>query len=149
VHFASEMWEKTQVDGARKLKSNAVPTIFSFSPLEGKKRKAPTGRAPIPKLASGKTVKPVHEEVETITEQNHLEPQPSTSNAADSDTTESQDSILSEGEQAKNTILKEKLYLKQRQRATMFRKKLRNATRKLKNLETETLKETDSYQLLK
>ncbi|KAF2890359.1 hypothetical protein ILUMI_15814 [Ignelater luminosus] len=50
VHFASAMWQKTRVDGTRKLKSNTVPTIFSFSSLEGKKRKAPTGRAPIPKL---------------------------------------------------------------------------------------------------
>ncbi|KAJ8913972.1 hypothetical protein NQ315_008964, partial [Exocentrus adspersus] len=31
AHFSSEMWEKTCEDGSRKLKSNAVPTIFSFA----------------------------------------------------------------------------------------------------------------------
>lgn len=29
VHFAPEMWEKTRVDGTRKLKFQAVPTIFN------------------------------------------------------------------------------------------------------------------------
>ncbi|XP_012536088.2 nudC domain-containing protein 3 isoform X2 [Monomorium pharaonis] len=28
IHFANEMWEKIRVDGKKKLKSNAVPTIF-------------------------------------------------------------------------------------------------------------------------
>ncbi|KAK5638192.1 hypothetical protein RI129_012487 [Pyrocoelia pectoralis] len=31
VHFAPEMWEKTRADGTRKLRSNAVPTIFSHA----------------------------------------------------------------------------------------------------------------------
>nr|CAH7714791.1 unnamed protein product [Callosobruchus chinensis] len=31
VHFSKEMWEKTREDVTRKLKSNAIPTIFSFS----------------------------------------------------------------------------------------------------------------------
>lgn len=29
IHFTNEMWEKVRVDGKRKLKCNAVPTIFS------------------------------------------------------------------------------------------------------------------------
>ncbi|XP_011140189.1 THAP domain-containing protein 2-like [Harpegnathos saltator] len=28
VHFASDMWEKIRIDGKKKLKANAVPTIF-------------------------------------------------------------------------------------------------------------------------
>jgi len=28
VHFSDDMWEKPRVDGKRKLKPNAVPTIF-------------------------------------------------------------------------------------------------------------------------
>jgi len=28
VHFAIEMWEKPRIDGKKKLKSTAVPTIF-------------------------------------------------------------------------------------------------------------------------
>ncbi|CAL1671704.1 unnamed protein product [Lasius platythorax] len=28
IHFENEMWEKKRVDGKRKLKCNAVPTIF-------------------------------------------------------------------------------------------------------------------------
>ena len=43
MHFAPEMWEKTRVDGTRKLKLCAVPTIFSFSPIVIE-RKAPTKR---------------------------------------------------------------------------------------------------------
>ncbi|KAJ8918517.1 hypothetical protein NQ315_015224, partial [Exocentrus adspersus] len=31
VHFAPNMWEKIREDGTRKLKGNAIPTIFSFS----------------------------------------------------------------------------------------------------------------------
>lgn len=30
AHFAPDMWEKVRVDGKRKLKHNAVPTIFPF-----------------------------------------------------------------------------------------------------------------------
>lgn len=30
AYFAPEIWEKTREDGKRKLKNNAVPTIFSF-----------------------------------------------------------------------------------------------------------------------
>ncbi|XP_032688519.1 THAP domain-containing protein 1-like [Odontomachus brunneus] len=29
IHFTNEMWEKVRIDGKRKLKCNAVPTIFS------------------------------------------------------------------------------------------------------------------------
>ncbi|GLV37435.1 hypothetical protein CBL_10599 [Carabus blaptoides fortunei] len=31
VHFPPEMWEKSGVDGKRKLKKNAVPTVFNFT----------------------------------------------------------------------------------------------------------------------
>nr|CAI5856459.1 unnamed protein product [Callosobruchus analis] len=31
VHSSSEMWENAREDGTRKLKANAVPTVFSFS----------------------------------------------------------------------------------------------------------------------
>ncbi|KAJ8919420.1 hypothetical protein NQ315_016515 [Exocentrus adspersus] len=31
IHFEPQMWEKTRVDGSRKLKYDAVPTIFSDS----------------------------------------------------------------------------------------------------------------------
>ncbi|KAJ4436301.1 hypothetical protein ANN_18932 [Periplaneta americana] len=44
VHFAPDMWEKTRIDGTRKLKSNAVPTIFFFSPPSAMKRKPPIKR---------------------------------------------------------------------------------------------------------
>lgn len=37
------MWEKTRVDGTRKLKYDAVPTLFSFS-KKVRKRKTPTDR---------------------------------------------------------------------------------------------------------
>ncbi|KAK5646736.1 hypothetical protein RI129_005200 [Pyrocoelia pectoralis] len=41
IHFEPEMWEKTRQDGTRKLKCNAVPTIFSF--IQAKpKREPPT-----------------------------------------------------------------------------------------------------------
>lgn len=43
VHFDETMWEKTRVDGTRKLKNNAVPTIFTFSQI--KTRKPPAKRA--------------------------------------------------------------------------------------------------------
>ncbi|KAI4472184.1 THAP-type zinc finger [Holotrichia oblita] len=43
AHFDETMWEKTHVDGSRKLKHDAVPTIFVFvSPR--KTRKLPTKR---------------------------------------------------------------------------------------------------------
>ncbi|KAJ8912419.1 hypothetical protein NQ315_006085, partial [Exocentrus adspersus] len=48
VHFAPDMWEKPRVDGTRKLKIDAVPTIFSFSAPQ-KKRKSPNKRAPVSK----------------------------------------------------------------------------------------------------
>ncbi|KYN13318.1 hypothetical protein ALC57_14499 [Trachymyrmex cornetzi] len=28
VHFSPEMWEKPRIDGKKKLKYNAIPTIF-------------------------------------------------------------------------------------------------------------------------
>ncbi|KAH1000601.1 hypothetical protein HUJ04_012908 [Dendroctonus ponderosae] len=43
IHFEAAMWEKTRVDGSRKLKRNAVPTIFPFTKPK-KIRKAPTLR---------------------------------------------------------------------------------------------------------
>nr|CAI5846199.1 unnamed protein product [Callosobruchus analis] len=52
VHFSSEMWEKAREDGTRKLKANAVPTVFSFSQPK-KPRKPPAKR----KLSSLKEVK--------------------------------------------------------------------------------------------
>lgn len=47
-HFDEYQWEKTRVDGKRKLKFNAVPTIFSHTkPV--KSRKPPTIRKPLEK----------------------------------------------------------------------------------------------------
>nr|CAI5846205.1 unnamed protein product [Callosobruchus analis] len=46
------MWEKAREDGTRKLKANAVPTVFSFSQPK-KPRKPPAKR----KLSSLKEVK--------------------------------------------------------------------------------------------
>nr|CAI5832780.1 unnamed protein product [Callosobruchus analis] len=43
IHFAPDMWERTREDGTRRLKNNAVPTIFSFSKIE-KKRSLPQRR---------------------------------------------------------------------------------------------------------
>nr|CAI5861834.1 unnamed protein product [Callosobruchus analis] len=40
IHFAPDMWERTRGDGTRRLKNNAVPTIFSFYMIE-KKRSLP------------------------------------------------------------------------------------------------------------
>lgn len=42
------MWEKMRVDGVRKLKANAVPTIFTFKKEEKvpKERKPPKNRSP-------------------------------------------------------------------------------------------------------
>lgn len=37
IHFASDMWERNRVDGKKKLKYNAVPTIFPHRPRETKK----------------------------------------------------------------------------------------------------------------
>ncbi|XP_018406580.1 PREDICTED: uncharacterized protein LOC108782723 isoform X2 [Cyphomyrmex costatus] len=34
IHFSAEMWEKVRVDGKKKLKANAIPTIFY--PLQNK-----------------------------------------------------------------------------------------------------------------
>lgn len=48
MHFEESMWEKTREDGSRKLKHDAVPTIFSFVPIQ-KKRKPPTERFPAKK----------------------------------------------------------------------------------------------------
>lgn len=39
VHFEPKMWEKTTVDGRRKLKCNAVPTIFEFYLKKDEKKK--------------------------------------------------------------------------------------------------------------
>ena len=39
------MWEKTRVDGTRKLRANALPTLFSFSPPEAVTRKSHIKRA--------------------------------------------------------------------------------------------------------
>lgn len=33
VHFAPHMWEKVRIDGKKKLKACAVPTIFLTSPI--------------------------------------------------------------------------------------------------------------------
>jgi hypothetical protein len=41
VHLEPHMWEKTKVDGTRKLKCDAVPILFSFTKPK-QKRKAPT-----------------------------------------------------------------------------------------------------------
>ena len=43
MHFEPDMWEKTREDGTRKLKWNAIPTIFSFSQPKPT-RKPPTER---------------------------------------------------------------------------------------------------------
>ncbi|XP_031330758.1 THAP domain-containing protein 1-like isoform X4 [Photinus pyralis] len=43
THFESDMWEKTRVDGKRKLRHNAVPTLFSFVK---RKIKPPPATAP-------------------------------------------------------------------------------------------------------
>ncbi|KAL5246397.1 hypothetical protein ACI65C_013805 [Semiaphis heraclei] len=43
VHFREDMWEKTREDGSRRLKNDAVPTIFSFT-KEKTKRKPPAHR---------------------------------------------------------------------------------------------------------
>nr|CAH7756085.1 unnamed protein product [Callosobruchus chinensis] len=58
VHFSSEMWEKTREDGTRKLKANAVPTVFSFSQTK-KPRKPPVKR----KLSTVKKVKVMTDDV--------------------------------------------------------------------------------------
>ena len=34
VHFEFDQWENNRADGKRKLKCNAVPTIFSYYPLK-------------------------------------------------------------------------------------------------------------------
>lgn len=44
VHFENSMWEKTRVDGTRKLKANAVPTLFCFSKPQNP-RNAPKDRS--------------------------------------------------------------------------------------------------------
>ncbi|KAF0706301.1 THAP domain-containing protein 1-like isoform X2, partial [Aphis craccivora] len=38
VHFGEAMWEKTREDGSRRLKNDAVPTIFSFTKEKNKKK---------------------------------------------------------------------------------------------------------------
>ncbi|XP_031329306.1 THAP domain-containing protein 2-like isoform X2 [Photinus pyralis] len=48
AHFAPDMWEKTREDGTRKLKSDATPTLFSFS-KQKQSRKPPTQRFLQPK----------------------------------------------------------------------------------------------------
>ncbi|KAJ8975316.1 hypothetical protein NQ317_000495, partial [Molorchus minor] len=53
-HFAADMWEKNREDGSRKLKSNAVPTIFFIFNTE-KTRKPPTQR----KLLTQGEIKPL------------------------------------------------------------------------------------------
>ncbi|KAJ3640491.1 hypothetical protein Zmor_003785 [Zophobas morio] len=49
VHFAPEMWEKPREDVKRKLKLNAVPTIFSFN-IPKRERKPPKTRVVSAKL---------------------------------------------------------------------------------------------------
>ncbi|CAG9769575.1 unnamed protein product [Ceutorhynchus assimilis] len=55
IHFDPEMWEKTREDGSRKLKVNAVPTLFSFS-LPKNPRKPPASPA-VKKLLLPRKVK--------------------------------------------------------------------------------------------
>ncbi|KAJ8943233.1 hypothetical protein NQ314_009806 [Rhamnusium bicolor] len=43
VHFEPDCWEINRVDGKRKLKVDAVPTIFSYSKIKSK-RKPPAVR---------------------------------------------------------------------------------------------------------
>ncbi|KAL5242065.1 hypothetical protein ACI65C_009475 [Semiaphis heraclei] len=38
VHFGEDMWEKTREDGSRRMKNDAVPTIFSFTKEKTKRK---------------------------------------------------------------------------------------------------------------
>ncbi|KAF2894484.1 hypothetical protein ILUMI_11684 [Ignelater luminosus] len=38
VHFEDGMWEKTRADGSRKLKCNAIPTLFNFTTNKPKRK---------------------------------------------------------------------------------------------------------------
>lgn len=38
-HFTDDQWEKVRVDGKRKLRSTAIPTIFPHTALKAKRRK--------------------------------------------------------------------------------------------------------------
>ncbi|XP_077265802.1 uncharacterized protein LOC143899402 [Temnothorax americanus] len=42
VHFAEDMWEKPRIDGKRKLKHNAVPTIFPIVQKEKENKENPS-----------------------------------------------------------------------------------------------------------
>ncbi|XP_047144792.1 peroxynitrite isomerase THAP4-like [Hydra vulgaris] len=53
VHFDADQWEKTRNDGSRKLKHNAIPTVFKHVRAKHK-RKNPLERFPIPKKKENK-----------------------------------------------------------------------------------------------
>lgn len=57
VHFETKMWEKTRQDGSRRLKHNAVPTIFTFCKPKVK-RKAPATRIFQPVVVSTNLMQP-------------------------------------------------------------------------------------------
>ncbi|KYQ58974.1 THAP domain-containing protein 4, partial [Trachymyrmex zeteki] len=43
-HFTADMWEKRSVDGSKKLKSSAVPTIFGELVIQQKHQKITNGK---------------------------------------------------------------------------------------------------------
>ncbi|XP_023209447.1 THAP domain-containing protein 1-like [Centruroides sculpturatus] len=69
VHFPDDQWEKTRVDGTRKLKHNAVPSIFSYAPLK-KSRRVPPVRNPL----SSKTCKISKDDASSVEQASSYEP---------------------------------------------------------------------------
>lgn len=145
VHFEPEMWEKTRQDGTRKLKNNAVPTIFSFAKPKPK-RKPPVER---------KIVSPKRRRIA------HNEPGPSSMENLELSSPESE--IVDEPEPASGQSTtpqhtEEKLrkyevvYKKATQRANKHRNELRKIKRSLNTMmrhNEEYIKDLQSDQLLK
>ncbi|KAJ4426849.1 hypothetical protein ANN_26648 [Periplaneta americana] len=135
VHFAPDMWEKTRIDGTRKLKSNAVPTIFFFSPPSAMKRKPPIKRKASAPKATKSSSSPVLDS--QVVPQNMAvsigsgaELQPSSSHAASSCEISTPESSASsedsdnccETEQAIHEESTTKLARKQQGKTNMFAK---------------------------
>lgn len=149
------MWETTRVDGKRKLKHDAIPTLFNFSPppVHRKKIKDRSAIIPVIPACNRRIVRPLQFSVRTEVQEASTSSMTIDGNqSSDTDCTESS---LDEAEEKERAKLQEKLknYNKQYTvllaKCRIYKKKLRSHRIKFKKLENEiqSLKRADEHHI--
>ncbi|XP_025409640.1 THAP domain-containing protein 1-like isoform X2 [Sipha flava] len=128
IHFGEDMWEKTREDGSRRLKNDAVPTIFSFT-KEKTKRKPPTYRQ-VTSIINNQVSKP-QEKLKTSYQQTRDNDDVSLDNNLESNNSENQNKMKYES-MLKKMLEYEKEYKRTVSKANRYKKQLQYLKNKLK-----------------